>query len=68
MEILLRALSEDEKTQVHERSLKILAETGVRVDTAKGRQHLKDAGAEVDENSRTSKSKLRLKGFLIEHQ
>jgi len=49
LESLLRVLSEDEKTQVHERSLKILAETGVRVDTAKGRQHLKDAGAEVDD-------------------
>ncbi len=49
MEILLRVLSEDEKTQVHERSLKILAETGVRVDTAKGQQYLKDAGAELDQ-------------------
>ncbi len=68
MEPLLRVLSEDEKTQVHERSLKILAETGVRVDTAKGRQYLKDAGAEVEKNSKTSKSKLRVKGFLIEHQ
>jgi len=28
METLLRVLSEDEKTEVHERSLKILAETG----------------------------------------
>ncbi len=55
MEILLRILSEDEKTQVHERSLKILAETGIRVNTAKGRQYLKDAGAEVDENSKIVK-------------
>ncbi len=68
MEILLRALSEDEKTQVHERSLKILAETGVKVNTTKGQQYLKDAGAEVDENSKTSKSELRVKEFLIEHQ
>ena len=52
METLLQVLSENEKTQVHERSLKILAETGVRVDTAKGRQYLKDAGAEVDENTK----------------
>ncbi len=68
MEIPLRALSEDEKKQVHERSLKILAETGVKVNPAKGRQYLKDAEAEVEKNSKTSKSKLRLKGFLIEHQ
>jgi trimethylamine:corrinoid methyltransferase-like protein len=51
LEILLRVLSEDEKTQVHERSLKILAQTGVKVNTAKGRQYLKNAGAEVDEIS-----------------
>jgi trimethylamine:corrinoid methyltransferase-like protein len=50
VETLVRVLSEGEKTQVHERSLKILAETCVKVNTAKGRQHLKDAGAEVDEN------------------
>jgi trimethylamine:corrinoid methyltransferase-like protein len=55
METLLRVLSEDEKTQVHERSLKILAETGVKVDTAMGRQYLKDAGAEVNENSKIVK-------------
>ena len=55
METLLRVLSEDEKTQVHERSLKILAETGVKVNTAKGRRYLKDAGAEVDENSKIVK-------------
>jgi trimethylamine--corrinoid protein Co-methyltransferase len=55
METLLRVLSEDEKTEIHERSLKILAETGVKVDTAKGRQYLKDAGAEVNENSKIVK-------------
>jgi len=55
METILRILSEDEKTQVHERSLKILAETGVKVNTAKGRQYLKDAGAKVDENSKIVK-------------
>ena len=56
METLLRVLSEDEKTQVHERSLKILAETGVKVNTAKGCKYLKDAGAEVDGNSKSGKS------------
>ena len=55
METFLRVLSEDEKTQVHERSVKILAETGVKINTAKGRQYLKDAGAEVDENSKIVK-------------
>jgi trimethylamine--corrinoid protein Co-methyltransferase len=52
MQTRLQVLSEDEKSQVHERSLKILARTGVRVDTAGGRRMLKEAGAQVDENSR----------------
>ncbi len=52
METLLQVLSQDEKTQVHERTLKILAETGVRVETAKGRQYLKEAGADVDESTK----------------
>lgn len=51
METLLRVLSEQEKDQIHERSLNLLANTGVRVDTALGRQYLKDAGAEVDEDT-----------------
>ena len=55
METFLRVLSEDEKTRVHERTLKILAETGGKINTAKGRQYLKDAGAEVDENSKIVK-------------
>jgi len=51
METLLRVLSENERAQVHERSLQVLAQTGMRVDTAYGRRILKDAGAEVDENT-----------------
>jgi trimethylamine--corrinoid protein Co-methyltransferase len=47
----LQVLSEDERHQVHERSLSILANTGVRVDTAQGRQILRDAGAEVNEST-----------------
>ncbi|MGD8474529.1 MAG: trimethylamine methyltransferase family protein [Anaerolineae bacterium] len=47
----LQVLSEDERHQVHERTLSILASTGVRVDTAQGRQILADAGAYVDENT-----------------
>jgi len=53
MKTLLRVLAQDERAQVHERTLNILAKTGVRVDTAWGRQILKDAGAEVDENTNT---------------
>jgi len=52
METLLQVLSEDERAQVHERSLSILSRTGVRVDTARGRKILGDAGADVDESSR----------------
>ena len=51
MRTLLQVLSEDERVQVHERTLNILAKTGVRVETAWGRQILKDAGAEVDEST-----------------
>jgi trimethylamine--corrinoid protein Co-methyltransferase len=51
METLLKVLSENEKNQVHERSLDILARTGVRVDSNGGREILKSAGAQVDEAS-----------------
>ena len=55
MNTLLQVLSQEEKVQVHERTLKILAETGVRVETAKGRRYLKDAGADVDENTKIAR-------------
>jgi len=48
---LLQVLSEDQRAQVHERSLSVLSRTGVRVDTAKGRAILEEAGAEVDKSS-----------------
>jgi trimethylamine--corrinoid protein Co-methyltransferase len=51
MQAHLQVLTEDEKAQVHERSLNILARTGVRVDSAGGREILKAAGARVDETS-----------------
>ena len=51
MKTLLQVLSEDERAQVHEHTLTILAKSGVRVDTARGRRILKDAGAEVDDNT-----------------
>lgn len=47
----LQVLGEDERNQVHERTLDVLAKSGVRVDTARGRQILRDAGAEVDGNT-----------------
>jgi trimethylamine--corrinoid protein Co-methyltransferase len=51
MRTLLQVLSEDERHQVHERTLKVVGSTGLRVDTAQGRKVLRDAGAEVDENT-----------------
>ena len=51
MKTVLQVLSEEEKAQVHERTLKILSETGVKVNTEKGRQILADAGASVDKNT-----------------
>ena len=62
MRTLLQVLSEDERAQVHERTLDVLANTGLRVDTAWGRQILKDAGAEVDEDT----SIVRFPRALIE--
>jgi len=48
METALRVLSDNEIEQVHERTLSMLATTGVRVDTERGRKILKQAGADVD--------------------
>jgi trimethylamine--corrinoid protein Co-methyltransferase len=47
----LQVLSAAERDELHERSLRILARTGMRVDTAEGRRLLAAAGAEVDEGS-----------------
>ncbi len=55
MEAFLQILSEEERSEVHERTLKVLAHTGVRVDTARGRQALREAGAEVDETTRVAR-------------
>ncbi len=51
METTIQVLSEDERAQIHERSLKILSNTGMKVDTKKGRKILKEAGAEVNETT-----------------
>lgn len=51
MRTLLEVLSEDERVQIHERTLRVLASTGVRVDTSRGRDILRDWGADVDQNT-----------------
>jgi trimethylamine--corrinoid protein Co-methyltransferase len=51
METALKVLAEDECHRIHEESIKILWETGVRVDTERGRRHLKQGGAAVDEKT-----------------
>jgi trimethylamine--corrinoid protein Co-methyltransferase len=51
METALRVLSDHEIDQVQERTLSLLATTGIRVDTERGRKILKDAGADVDQNT-----------------
>jgi trimethylamine---corrinoid protein Co-methyltransferase len=49
MELKLQILSDAEREQVHERTLAVLARTGMRCDTAEGRRILAAAGARVDE-------------------
>jgi trimethylamine--corrinoid protein Co-methyltransferase len=55
LETHLQVLSESEKAQVHDRTLKILAETGVEVNTEKGRGILQKAGAEADKTTNVVK-------------
>jgi trimethylamine---corrinoid protein Co-methyltransferase len=52
MQTRIQVLSEDEKAQVHERTLKVLGTVGVRCDTDEGRRILAAAGADVDEATR----------------
>jgi trimethylamine--corrinoid protein Co-methyltransferase len=52
MQAELRVLTADETTQVHERTLKVLSEHGMRVDPDEGRSVLAAAGAQVDEATR----------------
>ena len=51
MRTALQVLSEEERAQVHERTLRLLATTGLRVDSARCRQILAEAGAETDEHT-----------------
>jgi trimethylamine---corrinoid protein Co-methyltransferase len=62
VETILRVLSDDECSRIHQETLKILADTGVRVDTARGRTYLKQAGAMVDEVTHN----VRLPRTLVE--
>jgi trimethylamine--corrinoid protein Co-methyltransferase len=62
METVLRVLSDDECGRIHEETLKILFMTGVRIDTAKGRRSLKQAGAEVNEGTQI----VRIPRALVE--
>ncbi|HQJ97863.1 MAG TPA: trimethylamine methyltransferase family protein [Thermoleophilia bacterium] len=48
----VHVLTADEAAQVHERTLKVLSERGMRVDPDEGRRVLAAAGAQVDEATR----------------
>jgi len=62
MQTQIKVLSEDEKSQVHERTLKVLGTVGMRCDTAEGRRILAAAGADVDEAT----SRVRFPADLVE--
>jgi trimethylamine---corrinoid protein Co-methyltransferase len=62
MQTRLQVLSDDERWQIHDQSLRVLERTGVRVDTAPGRRFLGDAGAMVDE----ARAVVRLPRALVE--
>ena len=62
MRTRLQVLSDAEKSEVHERTLGVLARTGMRVDTAEGRRILAEAGASVDEATRI----VRFPAALVE--
>ena len=59
----LEVLTNDQRAQVHERTLHILERTGMRVDSDEGRRILRDAGARVDEATRI----VRFPPELVEH-
>jgi trimethylamine--corrinoid protein Co-methyltransferase len=60
METYIRVLSDADQDQVHEKTVKILAETGVKVESDLGRDYLKNAGAGVDENTKIVRIPQRL--------
>ena len=55
MQTLYKVLSDEERHRVHEESLNILENTGVRVETPIGRKILMDAGAVVDDHNKLVK-------------
>ena len=57
-----RVLSAEERAQVHEHSLDLLAQVGVRVETAWGRDILAKAGAQVDAQTHI----VRFPAWLVE--
>ncbi len=63
METRVQVLSEDEKAQVHERTLQVLRTVGMRCDTKEGRRILAAAGADVDETTR----RVRFPTDLVEN-
>ncbi len=52
MSTVLRVLTDAEIARIHEESLAALARTGMRIDSAKARRILGDAGARVHESDR----------------
>jgi trimethylamine--corrinoid protein Co-methyltransferase len=55
VETYLRVLSDADRDRVHEKTVKILAETGVKVESDLGRDYLKKAGAEVNETTKIAR-------------
>ncbi len=62
MQTRLQVLSDHERWQIHEQSLRVLERTGVRVDTAVGRRFLREAGAAVDDGT----ARVRLPRAVVE--
>ena len=62
MKARLQVLSQSEREQLHERTLRVLSETGMRVDSHEGRRVLASAGAQVDEATRI----VRFPSSLVE--
>ena len=52
MSTVLRVLTDAEVVRIHEDSVAVLARTGMRIDSAKARRILDEAGAQVDEADR----------------
>jgi trimethylamine:corrinoid methyltransferase-like protein len=62
MPIQIKILSDENLQRIHERSLHLLSNTGIRVDTLKGRALLEQAGAVSNKGSNI----IRLPAELVE--